>query len=131
MIQIARNGTMADRGFLSPDQYLTCDRGGKYCPASQRIITNADVTRVPLPPRPPDLNGYAERRVRSVKSECFSQPMLFGARALWRALADYNIHYHEERPHQVKGNGVPMRSAQDLGRNGPIWCYERLGGLLK
>jgi putative transposase len=67
--------------------------------------------------------------VRSVKNECLSQLMLFGARALWRALAEYNIHYHEERPHQ--GKGVPMRPAQDQGRNGPIRCYERLGGLLK
>jgi putative transposase len=69
--------------------------------------------------------------VRSVKNEGLSQLMLFGARALWRALAEYNIHYHEKRPHEGKGNGVPMRSAQDPGRNGPIRCYERLGGLPK
>jgi hypothetical protein len=57
MIQIARNVTMADWGFLSPGQDLICDRDGKYCPAFQRIITDAGVTRVPLPPQSPDLNA--------------------------------------------------------------------------
>jgi transposase InsO family protein len=131
MIQIGRNVTVADWGFLSPCQYLICDRDGKYCPAFQQIITDAGVTRVPLPPRSPNLNAYAERWVRSVKNECLSQLMLFGERALWHALAEYSIHYHEARPHQGKGNAVLMRPAQDPGRDGPIRCYERLGGLLK
>jgi putative transposase len=57
MIQIARNVTMADWGFLSPGQHLIHDRDGKYCPAFQRIITDAGGTRVPLPPQSPDLNA--------------------------------------------------------------------------
>jgi putative transposase len=38
MVQIARNVTMADWGFLAPGQYLIHDRDGKYCPAFQHII---------------------------------------------------------------------------------------------
>jgi putative transposase len=67
MIQIARNITMEEWGFLSPGQYLIHDRDGKYCPAFQQLIDAAGVTRVPLPPRSPNLNAYAERWVRSVK----------------------------------------------------------------
>ena len=62
----------------SPGQYLIHDRDGKYCPAFQHIIEAAGVTRVPLPPRPPNLNAYAERWVRSVKEECLSRLILFG-----------------------------------------------------
>jgi putative transposase len=57
MVQVARNVTMEAWGFLSPRQYLIHDRDGKYCPAFQHIIDGAGVTRVPLPPRSPNLNA--------------------------------------------------------------------------
>ena len=43
MIQIARNITMEEWGFLSPGQYLIHDRDGKYCPAFQQLIAAAAV----------------------------------------------------------------------------------------
>jgi putative transposase len=67
MVQMARNATMADWGFLTPGHYLIHDRDGKYCPAFQRVIDDVGVKRVPLPPRSPNLNAYAERWVRSTK----------------------------------------------------------------
>jgi transposase InsO family protein len=132
MIQVARNVTMEEWGFLSPGQYLIHDRDGKYCPAFQHIIEAAGVTRVPLPPRSPNLNAYAERWVRSVKEECLSRLILFGEASLWHALHEYMAHYHHERNHQGKGNVLlfPSSGADDR-RPGPIHCRERLGGLLK
>src|SRR2546425_12132999 len=106
MVQVARNVTMEEWGFLSPGQYLIHDRDGKYCPAFQHIVDTAGVTRVPLPPRSPNLNAYAERWVRSVKEECRAQMIVCGERALQRALTAYGGHYHAERPHQGKGNVV-------------------------
>jgi transposase InsO family protein len=132
MIQIARNVTMADWGFLTPGQYLIHDRDGKYYPAFQRIIDDAGVKRVSLPPRSPNLNAYAERWVRSVKEEALSRLILFGERALRHALTEYVAHYHQERPHQGKGNVVllPLPSER-VEHGGSIRCWERLGGLLK
>jgi transposase InsO family protein len=132
MIQIARNVTMEEWGFLSPGHYLIHDRDGKYCPAFQHILDAAGVTRVPLPPRSPNLNAYAERWVRSVKEECLSRLILFGEASLWHALHAYVEHYHYERNHQGKGNVLlfpPSRAGER--RTGPIHCRERLGGLLK
>ena len=43
MVQVARNVTMEEWGFLSPGQYLIHDRDGKYCPAFQQIIDAAGV----------------------------------------------------------------------------------------
>ena len=57
MVQVARNMTMEAWGFLAPGQYLIHDRDGKYCPAFQQLIDAAGVTRVPLPPRSPNLNA--------------------------------------------------------------------------
>lgn len=132
MVQVARNVTMADWGFLEPGQYLIHDRDEKFCPAFQQIIDAAGVKRVPLPPRSPDLNTYAKRRVRSVKEECLSQLILFGERALWHVLKEDDEHHHHERNHQGKGN-VLLFPSSSQGREcqGPIQCRERLGGLLK
>ena len=133
MAQIARNVTMADWGFLQPDQYLIHDRDSKFCLAFQGIIDAAGVTRMPLPPRSPNLHAYAERWVRSVKEECLSHLLLFGERSLRHALTHYTTHYHQERPHQGKDNVVLMPAAQsrETAYSGTIKCPERLGGLLK
>ena len=132
MKQIARNETMETWGFLKPGQYLIHDRDGKYCPAFQKLLDDAGIQRVPLPPRSPNLNAYAERWVRSVKSEVLSKLVLFGERALRHALSTYLCHYHEERPHQGIGNIIPFPTSPVANaREGPIQCRERLGGLLR
>jgi transposase InsO family protein len=132
MVQVARNVTMEEWGFLSPGQYLIHDRDGKYCPAFQQIIDTAGVTRVPLPPRSPNLNAFAERWVRSVKEECLSRLVLFGEASLQHALTQYVEHFHHERNHQGKGNMLLFPAvSQGAKREGPMKCRERLGGLLK
>jgi putative transposase len=132
MMQMARNLTMEEWGFLSPGHYLIHDRDGKYCPAFQQTIDAAGITRVPLPPQSPNLNAYAERWVRSVKEECLSRLILFGEASLRHALTQYGEHYHHERNHQGKGNVLLFPTVnQDLDREGPMQCRERLGGLLK
>ncbi len=132
MVQVARHVTMEQWGFLSPGQYLIHDRDDKFCPAFQRLIDEAGVKRVPLPPRSPNLNAYAERWVRSVKEECLSRLILFGEAALHHALTQYVAHFQHERNHQGKGNVLLFPTvSQDTAREGPIRCRERLGGLLK
>jgi putative transposase len=132
MMQVARNVTMEEWGFLSPGQYLIHDRDGKYCPAFQQIIDAAGVKRVPLPPRSPNLNAYAERWVRSIKQACLSRLILFGEASLRHALTLYVEHFHSERNHQGKGNVLLFPAvSQDPEREGPMQCRERLGELLK
>jgi len=132
MVQVARNVTMEAWGFLSAGQYLIHDRDGKYCPAFQQLIDTAGITRVPLPPRSPNLNAYAERWVRSVKEECLSRLILFGEASLRHALTQYVAHFHHERNHQGKGNVLLFPAVSpDAECQGPMQCRERLGGLLK
>src|SRR2546428_244377 len=132
MMQVARNVTMEEWGFLTPGQDLIHDRDGKYCPTFQQIIDAAGVTRVPLPPRSPNLNAYAERWVRSVKEECLSRLIFFGEASLRHALTQNVAHVHHERNHQGKDNVLLFPTvSQDVERASPIQCRERLGGLLK
>ena len=121
MVQVARNVTMEEWGFLSPGQYLIHDRDTKFCAAFQQLIDDAGVERVVLPPRSPNLNAYAERWVRSVKEECLSRLILFGEASLRHALHEYVEHYHHERNHQGKGNVLLFpRSAKAQRVQGPI-----------
>jgi putative transposase len=129
MVQVARNLTMEEWGFLSPGQYLIHDRDTKFCVAFQQIIDDAGVERVVLPPRSSNLNAYAERWVRSVKEEALAPLILFGERSLRHALQQYEAHYHTERPHQGLGNVAPFLLKRWRGQ-GRICCWERLGGLL-
>jgi putative transposase len=102
-----------------------------YDRAFQQLIDAAGVTWVPLPPRSPNLNAYAERWVRSVKEECLSRLILCGEASLQHAVHEYVEHYHHERKHQGKGNVVLFPTiSQDTARQGPMQCRERLGGLL-
>ena len=132
MTQIARNVTMADWGCLQPGHYLIHDRDGKYCPAFQHTIDAAGVTRVPLPPRSPNLNAYAERWVRSIKEEALSRLILFGERALWHALTEYVTIFNRSAHIRARAmwSSCPRHATVQRG-HGPIRCRERLGGLLK
>ena len=121
MMQVARNVTMEEWGFLSPGQYLIHDRDTKFCAAFQQLIDDAGVERVVLPPRSPNLNAYAERWVRSVKEECLSRLILFGEASLWHALQEYVEHYHHERNHQGKENVLLFPAvSHNTARAGPL-----------
>jgi len=64
------------------------------------MLDDAGVKRLPLPPRSPWLNAYAERWVKSVKDEALSRVILFGESSLRHVLSEYVEHYHQERCHR-------------------------------
>ena len=133
MVQVARNVTMEEWGFLSPGQYLIHDRDTKFCAAFQQIIDDAGVERVVLPPRSPNLNAYAERWVRSVKEECLSRLILFGEASLRHAL-DAVCGRIIITSGIIRARATScsfLRSARTQSVQGPMQCRERLGGLLK
>jgi len=94
--QMARNSTMVEWGFLTPNQHLLHDRDTKFCSAFRETLKAAGVIPIKLPPRSPNLNAHAERWVRSVKEEVLSRLILFGEGALRHVLKEYNTHYHQE-----------------------------------
>jgi len=133
MRQMARNVTMEQVGFLAGYRYLLRDRDSKFTAGFDQILKSGGVEAVRLPPHSPNLNAYAERWIRSVKSECLSKLILFGERALRHALDEYSSHYRQERNHQGKDNVIlfPLSLDRVAKSEGSIDCRERLGGLLK
>jgi transposase InsO family protein len=133
MEQVARNLTDADNGALLGQRYLLHDRDTKFCVGFRSILRDGGVEPLRLPPSSPDLNAFAERWVRTVKEECLSKLILFGERALQRAIAEFIQHYHTERNHQGKENRLlfAWQAPPTSLNRGVIQCQERLGGLLK
>jgi len=106
------------------------DRDGKFSPAFRKILEDAGVDPVILPPRSPDLNAHLERFIRSIKDECLSRLVIFGETMLRNAVRCYLDHYHAERNNQGLGN-VILQPGPEVGQaDGPIQCRERLGGML-
>jgi len=130
MVQMARNLTDAEEPFLRRTRFLIMDRDTKYSASFRAVLTRERIQSIRLPPRSPNLNAYAERFVRSVKTECTGRMVFFGRSSLERALAQYVAHYHEERNHQGLQNRLLKRSDGNINRVGRVKRRERLGGML-
>jgi transposase InsO family protein len=130
MMQVARNLTDVSDGFLSNSEFLIMDRDTKYTDEFRAYLKREGVTPVLCPARAPNCNAFAERFVRSIKSECIDRMILFGEASLRRALREYVAHYHTERNHQGVGNRLLKPLATVSSTNDPIHCRERLGGML-
>ncbi len=131
MKQVARNLTDAVGGFLNGSRYLIHDRDPLFTEAFRKLLSPAGVHTVKLPARSPDLNAYAERFVRSIKSECLSRIIPLGEGHLRQAVREFTEHYHAERNHQGLGNRLIEAPRQRTPReSGVIVRQERLGGIL-
>jgi transposase InsO family protein len=130
MKQVARNLTDMEEGFLKGKRYLIHDRDPLYrTEGFHDILKQSGIKPVILPARSPDLNCYAERFVKSVKSECLDHLILSSVEQLEYVLRQYEDHYHHERIHQSLGKIIEPKHKTDP--TAEIVCIERLGGLLK
>jgi transposase InsO family protein len=130
MSQIARNLTDSVDGVLTGKRYLIHDRDPLFTHDFLRILKEAGVESVKLPPRSPNLNAHAERFVRSIKESCLERLILFGESPLRTAVQSFVVHYHLERNHQGLGNRLIQPDAEHLTNTGAVQRRERLGGML-
>ncbi len=130
MKQIARNLTDCDEGFLKEARYLIHDRDPLFTRAFREILKSSGVETVKLPARSPNLNAYAERFVRSIKSECLAQIIPLGERHLRHAVRENTEHYHVERNHQGLDNRLIEEPPGVVDMNSAVIRHERLGGVL-
>jgi transposase InsO family protein len=98
--QAARNLLMdlAERA----DQFtiLIRDRAGQFTAAFDAVLADAGVTVCKIPPRSPQANAYAERFVRTARSEVTDRMLIVDERHLRRTLGEYARHYNGRRPHR-------------------------------
>ncbi len=130
MEQVARNLSDASDGFLRGARYLIHDRDPLFTAGFLEILRSAGVKPLRLPARSPNLNAYAERFVRTIKSECLAQIIPLSERHLRMVVTEFTEHYHLERNHQGLANRLIVDEREGFCRNGAIRCQQRLGGVL-
>ncbi len=130
MARVGRNLTDAVDGFLRGKRYLIVDRDPLFTAQFAALLRASGIELLRLPVRSPNLNAYAERFVRSIKSECLANIIPLGEAHLRTVIREYVEHYHEERNHQGIDNVIPFpRDA--LANEGKVRRRDRLGGLLR
>jgi hypothetical protein len=130
MKQVAKLLVDSEDGFLQGKRYLIHDRDPLYrTNGFHKILESIGVKAVRLPARSPDLNCYAERYVKSVKSECLDHLILSSVEQLEYVLGQYSEYFHHERIHQSLGRIIEPK--HKIEEKAEIACVERLGGLLK
>ena len=130
MSQIGRNLTDGVDGALAGKRYLIHDRDPLFTMEFLRMLADAGVKSVKLPPRSPNLNAHAERFVRSIKESCLDRMIFFGENSLRKAIGEFVAHYHAERNHQGLANQIISPEAGHLGASGAMQRRQRLGGML-
>jgi transposase InsO family protein len=112
-------------------RFLIGDGDTKFSVCFDSVFTGAGVTVVKIPPRAPRANAYAERSVRTVRTECLDWVLIFNQAHLYRVLSAYLVHYNSARPHRSLNLEVPVPVSDCTGvADGPIERLDVLGGLI-
>jgi transposase InsO family protein len=110
--QQARNLCMAGE-LPTAARFLIRDRDSKYTRSFDAVF-GSDGARVILTPiRSPKANAYAERWVRTVRTEILDRTMILSRRHLDRVLSRYASHYNSHRPHRGIGLAPPQARGAD------------------
>jgi transposase InsO family protein len=112
---------------------LIRDRDAKFTAAFDHVFTADGIQVIRTPVRAPKANAYAERWVRTVRTECPDWLLIRNRRHLERVLAVYVEHYNSARPHRSLDLQTPLPASPLLastGRVEQIHRVDRLGGLI-
>lgn len=128
--QQARNLFMSEKPLEL--KFLIHDRDSKCCGPFDEIFLSEGYEIVKTPYRSPQANAFAERWVKSVRSECLDHLFVLSRRHLEHLVQTYVEHYNSHRPHWSLENRSPngiepeVASVTDL----VVARRDRLGGLI-
>jgi hypothetical protein len=115
--------------------FLVRDRAGQFT-AFDTVLAEVNIRVVKIPARRPRANCFAERFVRTARTDITDRMPIFGERHLRIVLAFYARHYNGRRPHRARqlhaprpDHPVPDLAHEQIRRRpmlaGPINEYER------
>jgi putative transposase len=130
--QVARNlmGDLADRDRSV--MFLIRDRDTNFTTSFDEVFRSEGIRVIKNPVRLPRANAFAERWVRTVRTECLDRMLILGRGHLERVLRECVGHYNRQRPHRGIDLGVPTPAGAIKTRFSLVSVIRRnvLGGLI-
>ena len=130
--QAARNlvGDLLDQGRSI--KFLIRDRDTKFTASFDEVFRSEGIRVIKTPVRSPRANAFAERWVRTVRTECLDWILIVGHRHLERVLRDYVGHYNGQRPHRGIDLEVPVPANGTVATPPSLQArrHDVLGGLI-
>jgi len=111
--QQARNLAYSFEDRPTPVRFLIRDRDAKFSGPFDEVFRTEGLTVIRTPIRAPRANAFAERWVRTVRTECLDWTLVRGREHLERVLRIYAEHYNAERPHRGLGLATPESSGAE------------------
>ena len=113
---------------------LIHDRDRKFSRGFDEVFRSGGIEVIRTPIQAPNANAFAERWVRTVRSDCLDRILILGRRHLERILRVYSNHYNGHRPHRALQLAPPNGTNPDLvGRTSAassVYRHDLLGGLI-
>jgi putative transposase len=128
VLQQARN--LSFTGLFERIRFLIHDRDSKFTASFNEVFRSEGITVIHTPVRAPQANAYAERFIRTVRTECLDWLLIVGRRHLERVLRTYIQHYNRERAHRGLALQPPETPKLKPPPGGDVQRRDRLGGLL-
>jgi putative transposase len=88
------------RERLEGIRFVIRDHDSKFSGPFDEVFRSEGVRILKTPIRAPRANAFAERWVRTVRTECLDWMLIFGRGHLSRVLRAYVVHYNRARPHR-------------------------------
>ena len=122
--------TLEDQGRAV--RFLVRDRDGKFVGPFDEVMRSIGARVVLTPVRSPRANVFAERFVRTARTECLDWLLIRSERHLKMALDEFVEHCNNERPHRGIGLEVPVAysTIREFTSVDGVQRADRLGGLV-
>jgi putative transposase len=128
VVHPARN--LSFTGLFERIRFLIHDRDTKFTASFDEVFRSEGITVIHTPVRAPQANAYAERFVRTVRTECLDWLLILGRRHLAHVLRTYIQHYNRERPHRGLALQPPDAPQLKPPARGDVQRRDHLGGLV-
>ena len=112
--QVARNFTSEIEDTGRRFRFLIRDRDTKFIASFDAVFASIGVEAIKTPVRSPRANAFAERFVRTIRTECLDQLLIFSRSHLEAVVAAY-LHHQRGEAAPVARSGPAVPPASDAG----------------